>query len=71
MIKYPSCKHLRDYNVTWFEHFSRSIRWSWSLQKVSICLAVHSVCPWAFESYASTKIFKTAKEMESVIKAEF
>jgi len=36
------------------------------MQKVAVCLAVHSVCPWLFESYASLKIFETAAEMENV-----
>ena len=65
----PSLKHLRDSNVSWLDHHRRAARWAWKMQKATVCLAVHSVCPWLFESYASTEIFETAAEMEDAIEA--
>ena len=64
-MKFPSLKHCRDYNVTWFEHCWRSLRWVLELQKATICLTIHSFCPWLLEKSASTIIFKTAIEMEN------
>tara|TARA_R110001583_G_scaffold43355_6_gene137931 strand:+ start:3139 stop:3333 length:195 start_codon:yes stop_codon:yes gene_type:complete len=60
-------KHLRDNNVTWVAHCKRAIIWAWSLQKIALILLIHSIFPWTFENYASSKIGKIYKEMNSEI----
>lgn len=65
-MKWPTLQHCRDYGVTWWEHCCRSLRWAWTLQKSVICLAIHSVFPWVFETYASSSLIKVVSEMEEI-----
>tara|TARA_R110000744_G_scaffold31232_1_gene73555 strand:+ start:153 stop:341 length:189 start_codon:yes stop_codon:yes gene_type:complete len=58
-------KHLKDNNITWARHCKRAITWAWSLQKIALILLIHSIFPWAFENYATSKIGKIYKEINS------
>lgn len=48
-------------------HCKRAVIWAWSLQKITLVLLIHSIFPWTFENYASSKIGKIYKEMNSEI----
>lgn len=65
-MKLMTSKHLRDHNVSWFEHHKRSIIWAVGLQKAAFFLAVHSVFPWIFESHGSDITFRVAREMKNI-----
>jgi hypothetical protein len=69
MLK-PSLQHLRDYDITWYDHYKRAVKWSWALQKAAFYLFVHSIFPWLFESNASAIVFKTCLEMEDACSGE-
>jgi len=58
-----NCRHLRDYNISWIDHHKRAVKWAWTMQKATICLTIHSILPWAFESYASARVHEISKEM--------
>ena len=62
----PNLQHLRDYNITWWQHLCRSIKWAWVLQKTAVALVIHSIFPWIFTTTASTNIIKVASEMEEI-----
>jgi len=55
--------HLRDNDVTYFQHMKRAVGWSARLGAAGAALLIHSFFPFIFTHYASSSIFKINKEM--------
>ena len=61
-------RHLRENNITWFNHAIRAAIWAYKTQKIAIALIIHSIFPFLFENYSSIKIQEIEREMNHQVK---
>ena len=55
--------HLRDNDITYFDHMKRAVKWSATLTITGISLSVHAIFPFIFTHTASVSVGKINKEM--------
>jgi len=55
--------HLRDNDITYFNHMKRAVKWSASLAITSVALSIHAFLPFVFTKTASSAVNKINKEM--------
>jgi hypothetical protein len=56
--------HLRDNDVSYFEHMRRALSWSARLAAANAALSIHAFLPFAFTKTASDTIVEICKEMK-------
>jgi len=57
-------KHLKEINMTYFDHYIRSMKFAaWSLKLYFACI-IHAVLPFIFTDTFSTSVLQLAKALE-------
>lgn len=61
--KLNNIEHIKTKNTTYFLHMKRALYYSTKLATASFLLAIHSIFPNIFETYASDKVKQISKEI--------
>jgi len=64
-MRNPFTKHPHSVGETYFEHMKNALRYFTILYTLSICVFIHSLFPFLFETYAGDEIEKLNKELKN------
>ena len=57
-------RHLKENNISYFEHMARALKISILSLKISVAMIVHAILPFIFEKYASDTALILSKELD-------
>ena len=64
-------QHLKEANMTYFQHAIRAVKFAMWALKLSIICAIHSIFPWLFTDTFSKDVLRLARRLEEESNAEY
>tara|TARA_B110001454_G_scaffold128770_1_gene119997 strand:- start:84 stop:281 length:198 start_codon:yes stop_codon:yes gene_type:complete len=62
MFSKSSKQHLKETEMTRWQHFKHAINMAWELKKASMAVVIHAIVPSWFTQYATTTCKNIVKE---------